>query len=233
MKLFYQPDIMKGSSFLTEEESKHCIKVLRHTVGDRLDVVDGTGSKFKVRITDANPKKTCFDVIAHQRNEELPYYIHIGIAPTKQIERTEWFLEKAIEIGVDEISFFFGRHSERKNINIDRMHKKAVSAMKQSLKYQLPIIKLYQDLPSLISHIPDKQSKYIAYVDFDNPVHLKQTSKANESSIVLIGPEGDFNVEELDFSISKGFQKVSLGPSRLRTETAGLVACHTLNLINH
>jgi len=233
MKLFYQPDIMKGAHFLTEEESKHCIKVLRHTVGDRLNVVDGTGTKFKVRITEANPKKTCFDVIAHQRKEELPYYIHIGIAPTKQIERTEWFLEKAIEIGVDEISFFFGRHSERKNINLERMQKKAVSAMKQSLKYQLPIIKLYQDLPSLISHIPAKQEKYIGYVDFGNPCQLKDAAKIKENSIVLIGPEGDFNNEELELALEKGFKKVSLGHSRLRTETAGLVACHTLNLMNN
>lgn len=233
MKLFYQPDIMKGSNFLTEEESKHCIKVLRHVVGDTLEVVDGAGSKFKVRITAANAKKTSFDIISHQRKEDLPYYIHIGIAPTKQIERTEWFLEKAIEIGVDEISFFFGRHSERKNINIERMHKKAVSAMKQSLKFQLPIIKLYQDLESLISHVPDKQSKYIGYVDFDNSLQLKDAVKAKESSLVLIGPEGDFNKDELEFAISKGFRKVSLGPSRLRTETAGLVACHTLNLINN
>ncbi len=232
MQLFYQPDIMKGSHFLTEEESKHCIKVLRNSVGDTLDVVDGSGAKFKVRITEAHVKKTMFDVISHQRKEELPYYIHIGIAPTKQIERTEWFLEKAIEIGVDEISFFFGRHSERKNINLERMQKKAVSAMKQSLKYQLPIIKLYQDLPSLISHIPEKQSKYIGCVDFDNPYHLKSVAQINENSVVLIGPEGDFNKTELELALEKGFKKVSLGSSRLRTETAGLVACHTLNLIN-
>ncbi len=232
MKLFYQPDIMKGSHFLTEEESKHCVKVLRHTVGDTLDVVDGNGAKFKVRITEAHPKKTVFDVISHQRKEELPYYIHIGIAPTKQIERTEWFLEKAIEIGVDEISFFFGRHSERKNINLDRMHKKAISAMKQSLKYQLPVIKLYQDIESLISHIPANQSKYIGYVDFDNSYQLKDAAQPNENSLVLIGPEGDFNEDELELALSNGFKKVSLGPHRLRTETAGLVACHTLNLIN-
>lgn len=232
MKLFYQPDIVKGSLFLTEEESKHCIKVLRHVVGDTLEVVDGAGAKFKVRISEANPKKTSFEIISHQRKEDLPYYIHIGIAPTKQIERTEWFLEKAIEIGVDEISFFFGRHSERKNINIERMNKKAISAMKQSLKYQLPVIKLYQDLESLISHVPDKQSKYIGYVDFDNPLQLKEAANAKENSLVLIGPEGDFNKDELELAIRKGFKKISLGRSRLRTETAGLVACHTLNLIN-
>jgi len=224
---------MKGSHFLTEEESKHCIKVLRYSVGDTLDVVDGNGAKFEVRITEAHAKKTMFDVVSHQRMEELPYYIHIGIAPTKQIERTEWFLEKAIEIGVDEISFFFGRHSERKNINIERMYKKAISAMKQSLKYQLPVIKLYHDLESLISHVPKNQSKYIAYVDFNNPLQLKDAAKLKENSIVLIGPEGDFNKTELELALEKGFKKVSLGPSRLRTETAGLVACHTLNFINN
>ncbi len=232
MQLFYQPDIMKGSHFLTEEESNHCIKVMRHVVGDTLEVVDGAGSKFEVRITDANRKKTGFDIISHERKPELPYYIHIGIAPTKQIERIEWFLEKAIEIGVDEISFFFGRHSERKNINIERMHKKAVSAMKQSLKYQLPTIKLYQDLESLISHVPKEYTKFIGQVDFDNPFQLKDASIPNENTIVLIGPEGDFNNKEIEFAMSKGFKKISLGPSRLRTETAGLVACHTLNLIN-
>ncbi len=233
MQLFYQPNIMEGAHFLTEEESKHCIKVLRHVVGDTLDVVDGTGTKFNVRITEANPKKACFSIINHQRKEDQSYYIHIGIAPTKQIERTEWFLEKAIEIGVDEISFFFGRHSERKSINIDRMQKKAIAAMKQSLKYQLPIIKLYQDLPSLISHIPNNQSKYIAYVDFENPLQLKNVAQAKENSIILIGPEGDFNKIELELALDKGFKKIGLGPHRLRTETAGLVACHTLNLINN
>lgn len=105
--------------------------------------------------------------------------------------------------------------------------------MKQSLKFQLPIIKLYQDLESLISHVPDKQSKYIGYVDFDNPLQLKEAAKAKENSLVLIGPEGDFNTDELELAMSKGFKKISLGPSRLRTETAGLVACHTLNLINN
>lgn len=233
MRIFYQPEIMKGSSFLTEEESKHCIKVLRHEVGDTLEVVDGQGAKFNVRITEANPKKTLFDIINHQRKKELSYYVHIAIAPTKQIDRTEWFLEKAIEIGVDEISFFFGRHSERKNINIERMNKKAISAMKQSLSYQLPTIKLYQDLESLLSYIPENQEKYIAYVDFDNPVQLKNASKKDENAIVLIGPEGDFNEKELELAIANGFKKVSLGPNRLRTETAGLVACHTLNLINN
>lgn len=223
---------MKGANFLTEEESKHCIKVLRHAVGDTLEVVDGAGAKFSVRITEANAKKTSFDIISHQRKEDLPYYIHIGIAPTKQIERTEWFLEKAVEIGVDEISFFFGRHSERKNINIERMQKKAIAAMKQTLKFQLPIIKLYQDLESLISHIPSHHEKYIGYVDFQNPLKLKEAAKPKESSVVLVGPEGDFNVDELDLALNNGFKKISLGSNRLRTETAGLVACHTLNLIN-
>lgn len=202
-------------------------------MGDTIEVIDGAGSKFKVRITNASAKKTTFDIINHERKQDLLYHIHIGIAPTKQIERTEWFLEKAIEIGVDEISFFFGRHSERKNINIERMQKKAISAMKQSLKYQLPVIKLYQDLESLISHLPEDEEKYIGFVDFDNPLQLKDEANPKERSVVLIGPEGDFNEEELGYAMSKGFKKIGLGPSRLRTETAGVVACHTLNLINN
>lgn len=232
MQLFYQPDIHNGATFLTEEESKHCIKVLRHTVGDTLDVVDGKGAKFKVRITNANSRKTEFDIISHERKRELPYYIHIAIAPTKQIERTEWFLEKAIEIGVDEISFFFGRHSERKSLKMDRIHKKAIAAMKQSLTYQLPKIELYQDLESVISHIKPTDERFIAYVDFDNPLHLKEAAHTSARTTVLIGPEGDFNDEELDFALKNGFSKISLGQSRLRTETAGVVACTILNLIN-
>ncbi len=233
MQLFYQPEIRQGAQYLTEEESKHCIKVLRHQVGDTLQVVDGFGALFNVRITEANPKKTRFDIIDHKRKSDLPYYIHVGIAPTKQIERTEWFVEKAIEIGVDEISFFFGRHSERKQINLDRMQKKAIAAMKQSLKYQLPTINLYQNLESLISHVPARQHKYIAYVDFDNPMLLQKAAQPNENSLVLIGPEGDFNSQELTLALHKGFTKVSLGSNRLRTETAGLVACHTLHLLNN
>ena len=232
MQLFYQPDIRNGATFLTEEESKHCIKVLRHTVGDTLDVVDGEGAKFKVRITNANPKKTEFDIISHERKPEHPYHIHIAIAPTKQIERIEWFLEKAIEIGVDEISFFFGRHSERKCLNMERMRKKAIAAMKQSLAYQLPKVELYQNLESLISHIKQTDERFIAYVDFSNPIHLKKASKPGSNTTVIIGPEGDFNNEELELALTNGFTKISLGKSRLRTETAGIVACHTLNLIN-
>lgn len=233
MQLFYQPEIRNGATFLTEEESRHCIKVLRHSVGDTLDVVDGAGAKFKVRITNANARKTEFDIISHERRSELPYYIHIAIAPTKQIERIEWFLEKAIEIGVDEISFFFGRHSERKSLNMERMHKKAIAAMKQSLKYQLPKVELYEDFESLISHVKSADERFIAYVDFDNPLQLKSAAKAGKRSVVVIGPEGDFNEDEIELAEANNFAKVSLGPSRLRTETAGLVACHTLNLINN
>lgn len=233
MQLFYQPNIQKGDLFLLEEESKHCIKVLRHQVGDSLHVVDGTGAMFLVRITDAHPKKTCFALIDHKRKEERPYRIHIAIAPTKQVDRIEWFVEKAVEIGIDEISFFFGRHSERKQLNLDRINKKAVAAMKQSLSYYLPSINLYQDLESLVSHIPTQQHNYIAYVDFDNPILLQHAAQPKQNTLVLIGPEGDFNEEELEMALEKGFIKVSLGANRLRTETAGIVACHTLHILNN
>ena len=232
MQLFYQPDILAGVHELNKEESLHCVKVLRHQVGDQINVVDGRGSLFDVRLTEAKSKRCTFKIINHKRDPEQQHYIQIAIAPTKNIERIEWFVEKAIEIGVNEISFFFGKHSERKHLKLERIERKAISAMKQSERYALPTINLYDDFGTLAHHIPANFFRFIAHVDKNNPLHLKDAAVPNDKYCIFIGPEGDFSEQELALAAELKFTKVSLGKSRLRTETAAVVAVHTLNLIN-
>ena len=232
MQLFYQPEIHNGVHELNKEESVHCAKVLRKQVGDIINVVDGRGTLFEVRLTEAKAKKCSFSIVGHKREPEKDFYIQIAIAPTKNIDRIEWFVEKAVEIGVDEISFFFGRHSERKSLKLDRIERKAVAAMKQSEKYALPSINLHDSFEQLTGLIPNNCFKFIAHVDKTNPLHLMDAAIKGDRYCVFIGPEGDFSPEELEFAKSHKFTPVSLGPSRLRTETAGVVACHSLNLLN-
>lgn len=232
MNLFYQPDVNNGVHFLDSEESRHAVKVLRYKHGDKLNVIDGKGAFFIGEITDANPKKCYFKIIDQKITATQNYNIHIAIAPTKNIERIEWFVEKAIEIGVHEISFVICENSERKVMKIERLMRKAISAMKQSIKVHLPIINVPISFNEFMQTTLSNNEKYIAYVDFNNPSSLYSLASKNSNYCVLIGPEGDFSSKELEMSINYGFKKVSLGSSRLRTETAGITACHTLNLIN-
>jgi len=232
MELFYQPDILSGIHYLDEEESRHCVKSLRHGNGDVIFIADGRGTLFKARITVANAKKCEFKIVSHDRHAEKYYSIHIALAPTKNIDRTEWFIEKSVEIGIERISFYFTNRSERKKIKMDRMRRKAISAMKQSGHFNLPMIHQWKDLESFLNQLPDGCLKGIAHVDPKNPIQLKDFATRHQTYVVLIGPEGDFTPEELKLAEDHGFTRVSLGPYRLRTETAALVACHTLNLIN-
>jgi 16S rRNA (uracil1498-N3)-methyltransferase len=232
MEVFYQPDILSGVCELSPEESKHCIRVLRHEKGDLIHVADGRGTLFDVRIKDPNPKKCTFQIISHTRKKEKGFSVTIAIAPTKSIDRVELFVEKAVELGIDEIDFYFGRHSERKKLNLERMQKKAVVAMKQSQQYFLPRINLYNSFKDCLAATPKNHERYIAHVDPDNPYHLMDVAEAGKNYFIFIGPEGDFSEDELLQSFAANFRKVSLGENRLRTETAGLAACHILNLIN-
>lgn len=229
--LFYQPGIQYGSHFLDPEESRHAAKVLRKKAGDIVHITDGKGSLYTCRITDAKPDKCAFVIEQTETEQEKSFRIHIAIAPTKNPDRTEWFVEKAIEIGIDEITFLECDNSERNSIKLERIEKLAISAMKQSLKFTLPKIHPIRQLQEFIKS-SNAGKKYIAYVDQANPDELSKIAKPNESYTVLIGPEGDFSPVELELALKNGYQKVALGPSRLRTETAGMVACHTLNLIN-
>lgn len=231
MNLFFEPGIPQGIRFLDENESHHAAKVLRKTRGDQIRITDGKGCFYDAVIVNPDARKCTFDIDA-KHNEPLPgYSIHIAISPTKNADRIEWFVEKAVEIGIREITPVACDHTERRHIKSDRLEKVATSAMKQSLKAFLPIVHPLCPLRDFIKSVSADQ-KFIAHVDNENKDHLKNVIKAGTSYVVLIGPEGDFSNEELTLAQSCEFKKVSLGPSRLRTETAGLVACHILNLAN-
>jgi len=229
--LFYQPDISAGSLFLDAEESRHCYKVLRKKTGDTVMVTDGKGSRYLCKLSETKPDRCSFTIETKSTEAPRNYRIHVAIAPTKNPDRTEWFVEKAVEIGCDEISFILCDKSERAAMKTERIQKLAISAMKQSLQSTLVKINPMQLLKDFILTTHATQ-RFIAYVDHTNPNHLSDCTAASEQYIVMIGPEGDFSKKEVELALSHNFQKVNLGPHRLRTETAGIVACHTLNLIN-
>lgn len=230
MNLSYLPEIANGHTHLDAEESRHVIKVLRKVTGDELAITDGKGFFYQARIANADAKKCSFEIVSKKELPKKNYFIHIAIAPTKNADRMEWFVEKAVEIGIDKITFFQSKTSERKTINLERVEKIAISAMKQSQQVWLPIISGIVSFKELLKEKADQ--KFIAYVDPANPYHLKNVAKPIGDYLVLIGPEGDFSSEELHLALENKFQKVSLGTKRLRTETAGLVACQILNLLN-
>jgi 16S rRNA (uracil1498-N3)-methyltransferase len=230
VNLFYQPDILNGNYFLDVEESHHAVKVFRFREKDSIDITDGVGTLYSAVITKADSKKCEFEVVKKSKQSPRSFVIHIAIAPTKNMDRIEWFVEKAIEIGVDQISFVVCQKSERKTVNMDRIQKLAVSALKQSRQTWMP--KIYSPVPFEEILTSNSDQKFIAYVDGQNPDQLKKITIPAQRYLVLIGPEGDFSKEELALAQQNNFRKVSLGPNRLRTETAGLVACQILNLIN-
>ena len=232
MHIFYTPDIAGNSYLLDESESKHCIRVLRLEHGNEIILVDGRGGFFTAEIVDPNPKRCAVKVIKSELNFGIrSFQVHIAIAPTKNIERIEWFLEKATEIGINSITPLLCRFSERKDIKTDRLEKVMVSAMKQSLKAYLPHLDILTKFTDFISH-PFEGQKFIAHCDDQHRDLLKKMIIPNQNYLILIGPEGDFSSEEINMAIEAGFHPVSLGDSRLRTETAGVVACHTFNLMN-
>ena len=231
MSLFYVPDIAERWE-LSEEEAAHALRVLRLSVGDELDITDGKGNLYKSVISSVAGKH-CYV----EAKETLPMpkgwngNIHIAVAPTKNMDRIEWFAEKATEIGFDELTFLDCRFSERRVVKTERVEKILVSAMKQSLKPVLPTLNGMTPFDKFITQ-PFMGHKYIAHCYEGDKEPLMQALVPGEDALVLIGPEGDFSEEEVAKAIEAGFQPVSLGKSRLRTETAALVAAHTLNLFN-
>jgi 16S rRNA (uracil1498-N3)-methyltransferase len=232
MQLFYVPNISGTEILLDETESKHAIRVLRLQNGNRVQIVDGKGGFFEAEISDANPKKCHLSIIKSQYEfGKKDFHLHIAIAPTKNIDRFEWFLEKTTEIGIDEITPLITAHSERKTVNPERLEKILVSAMKQSLKAYLPKLNNLTSLKELVIN-NRTENKFIAYCDDIQKNHLKDLDVKGKKTLILIGPEGDFSPEEVEFAIENGFEVVSLGSARLRTETAGIVACNIVNLAN-
>ena len=232
MHLFYTPDISPDSYSLSEHESKHCAKILRLKKGDIIFLTDGRGNMFESKIVDANPKKCIVKIT--QINREVGkrnFNIQIAIAPTKNISRFEWFLEKATEIGIDEITPVICEHSERKNIKTERLNKVITAAVKQSLKAYHPILNELCKFNDFITANLQGE-KYIAYIDEDVNEILKNLYVRNSDVTILIGPEGDFSKNEIKLATDNGYKPISLGKSRLRTETAGVVACHTINMLN-
>jgi len=232
MQLFYLPEIKASTVALDPDESKHAVKVLRLTGGDRVQIVDGSGGFYEAEVLDAHPKKCTLAIVKTQKEfGKKDFHLHIAIAPTKNIDRFEWFLEKCTEIGIDEITPILSEHSERKVIKPERLEKILVSAMKQSVKAYLPKLNELTTFKDFIKQeFPGK--KFIGHCIEGEKPHLKNMVNAGDDVVILIGPEGDFSPEEATAAIASGFSEISLGDARLRTETAGVVACHIVNLAN-
>jgi 16S rRNA (uracil1498-N3)-methyltransferase len=231
MSLFYVPNL-SAACILPDEESLHAVKVLRLKTGDSIQIVDGKGGFFNARITTPHHKHCAFEITetlvdASKRN----YHLHIAIAPTKNIDRLEWFIEKATEIGIDEITPLICQHSERKIVKEERLEKIIVSAAKQSLRAKFPTLNPTCTFNEFIRTYNAEQ-QFIAHCYTNEKALLKSEIKHAKSVIILIGPEGDFSPEEVSTAIKNGYQPVSLGDSRLRTETAGVVACCTVAFCN-
>ena len=229
MHVFYTPDIQIKAE-LPEEEAQHCIRVLRLTTGDEITLTDGKGCFYRAEISAATNKRCMVTILETSGQDPLwEGHLHIAMGPTKNMDRNEWFAEKATEIGMDELTFLNCRYSERKVIKTERIEKILVSAMKQSLKARLPKLNPMIDFDKFIEQKFDGQ-KFIAHCYEGEKPLLKDVFKRGEDALVLIGPEGDFSEEEVKKALDKGFVPISLGKSRLRTETAALVACHTLHM---
>jgi len=232
MQLFYVPDISGDEVILDDTESKHAVRVLRLAEGTTVELIDGKGGFYSAKITDANSKK-CRMTITDKKKEfgKKDFRLHIAVAPTKNIDRFEWFLEKATEIGIDEITPLLCEHSERKVVKPERLDKILVSAMKQSLKAYLPKLNEFALFKNFIEAAKEEH-KFIAHCYEGEKKHLKNIISAHSNVLILIGPEGDFSPEEVKLAITNDFKEISLGSARLRTETAGVVACHIVNLAN-
>ncbi|MFC0876338.1 16S rRNA (uracil(1498)-N(3))-methyltransferase [Saccharicrinis sp. FJH2] len=229
MQLFYTPDIIQTQT-LSQLESHHAVKVLRLTEGDVIQVVDGNGGFYNAVIVSANAKACRIELNEPIQDQQIRQYrLHMAVAPTKNIDRFEWFLEKATEIGIDEITPLLCEHSERKIIKPDRIERILVSAMKQSLKSYLPKQNEMRSFQEFISQANPSENLMIAHCyDTERDTIKTLIPDRGNTITILIGPEGDFSPEEVEQAIKSGFSPLSLGNSRLRTETAAVVACHSV-----
>ncbi len=231
--LYYAPEITTPSFQLNADESKHLIRVLKMKIGNLLQFTDGKGMIYTCRILDDSAKRCEIEVLSTEPGtDKRPFHLQISVAPTKNINRFEWFLEKATEIGIDRILPFKSEHSERKEVKIDRLNRVITAAMKQSLKSFHPQLDEIIKFQKMIE-MPFDGKKFIATLEDEQTPELSKIYKPGENAWILIGPEGDFSPQEIEDAKAKGFIPVKLGPYRLRTETAAVTACHTINLLNY
>ena len=243
VRFFYVPDAATATE-LPPEEAMHALRVLRLKIGDEMMLMDGQGNYYRAEVTLAHTKH-CMYEIKEQMPQERQWtaHLHLAVAPTKMMERMEWMVEKAVEVGVDEISFLNCQFSERRLVKIPRMEKIMVAAAKQSHKAWKPVLNEMIDFKAFLQEIGEREKasgkpmqKFICHCyeeeGLGEKVALKDAVREGEDVLVMVGPEGDFSIDEVKLAESKGFQSVTLGKSRLRTETAALVAVHIINLIN-
>lgn len=233
VRFFYVPNAGETNE-LPEEEVSHAVRVLRMVEGDEMILTDGKGVFYNAVVTETN-KRHCYYKILEvlPQGKGWPNHVHIAMAPTKNMDRTEWFAEKAMEIGFDEMTFLNCRFSERRKINMERIEKIVVSAMKQSHKAEMPVLNDMVKLEDFVKR-PFSGAKFICHCyeepNLDNKILLRDALLETDNAVVLVGPEGDFSIDEVKLAIENGFRSVSLGTSRLRTETAALVAVHLMRL---
>ena len=227
----YAPDLRPGHAAytLSEDESKHAVRVLRLGPGDAVALLDGRGGRYAAAVADANPKRCQLRITAHEAVPPRPYFTHVAVAPTKNLDRLEWFVEKAVEVGVERISFLRCARSERRELKLDRLEKIAVSALKQSGQAWLPQLDELMDFADFVAAAAPATT-FIAHLEAGERTALARVAAAGPGCCALIGPEGDFTPAEIALALGRGIRPVALGASRLRTETAALAAVFTAHI---
>jgi len=233
MQLFYSPDISGDIVILDKTESNHCINVLRHTVSDTIDLTDGKGGIYTARIIEADPRACKVEITEFLPGESSRPRLHLAIAPPKHTDRFEWFLEKAVELGAGEITPIRCQRSERKEIKMERLEKIVIASMKQAIVPLKPKLNDMITFPQFMKAPSENHiNKFIAWCEESTNLPLQEALVKENNAILLIGPEGDFTPEEIQIALASGYKAVTLGPRRLRTETAALAGCMIFEIIN-
>lgn len=234
MQLFYNPEVKTSDKEIhfSKDESRHIFKVLRKSAGDLIHITNGEGNVFEAELSQVSQKHCVSKILKFENESPLPYRLHLAVAPTKLNDRYEWFLEKATEIGITEITPIICEYSERKVVKMDRCNRIVQSALKQSLKAWMPKIHTPLSYEDFIASKSDYDIKCIAHCEETEKQSLKDVVLKGQSACILIGPEGDFSTQEIKAAMAAGYCAIHLGQSRLRTETAAIVACHSVAFIN-
>ena len=231
MQLFYQPDATT-KSYLSKEESFHCLKVLRYKKDELIHLTDGKGNLFSATIDDENLEACSLRKVKKLYRLESKFQIHLVVAPPKRIEKSEWMIEKISEIGVHKVTFIYTQNSERRKIKLDRLEKISIGAMKQSNSLKKLKIEEITSFQNFLKNFNKSGEKFIAHMDKENKT-IKTVFKKHKSYTILIGPEGDFSPNEIKDAYKKGFKGISLGKNTLKTETASIIACYSIIQLNH